>query len=403
MYGHMRNGFFKYRKRKKRSLDGSVPGAEYSHFHRSTTQPLGSAPRSVPYHHNLYLGDLPSEYHPDINSPAVQSFDYEIAGHSDIPILGTTPEVERPPSFDPPEDPPLPFSAVEDDLAIEEQFLMNMGARPRPQEGPVPVEMDEIRHLLDGARGTIHGDDPLEADIDPRIADITEALSMLEDVLPEDHPDIVNLKAALEVLGEHGPATALSDGTDSAFDPIESDPIAEAQQIFDQQMLELDKGFELPAFMDMEGHLIDGFDEQQAALEHMLEHDQAEVSFMEQDGLEQFVGQADPFSPSDQPFMETEMMPGENPAGMGMTDVMPQADGYDMGMVHEEINQAINQVSGQTMPQGPMPEQPANHDFDPLEEDPWGMQRYMFDPQYMPNYMMPGPMPFGPMGPVQGP
>ena len=107
-----------------------------------------------------------------------------IAAHISHPGLGQSHEV----------------CVVEDDLALEEQFLMNMGASPRPQEGPVPVETDEIRHLLDGVWGTIHGDEPLEADTVPRIADITDALSVLEDVLPEDHPDVVNLKALKDRL-----------------------------------------------------------------------------------------------------------------------------------------------------------------------------------------------------------
>ena len=226
MFGPLRNESFKYRKRKRKSLDGSVPGANYNHFHRPTTRPLGAPYRGGSYHQKLYLGDLPSEYHPNINAPAVQGFDYEKMETWDLPVNGTTLDMQRPTSLDLSEMPPHLFPTAEDDLNLEEQFLMNMGIRPRPQEGPIPVELDEIRHLLDGVRGTIHGNEATEGDVDPRIARITDALSVLEDVLPEDHPDIVNLKTALQIL--NGQETGLSPfgNMESTSDFIELDPVA---------------------------------------------------------------------------------------------------------------------------------------------------------------------------------
>lgn len=406
MFGQLRNEFFKYRKRKRKSLDGSVPGANYNHFRRPTTRPLGSAYRGGgSYHQKLYLGDLPSEYHPNINAPAVQGFDYETMEAWDLPVNRTTPDIQRPHSLDLSEMPPHLFPTAEDDLNLEEQFLMDIGVRPRPQEGPIPVELDEIRHLLDGVQGTIHGNEATEADADPRIARITDALSVLEDVLPEDHPDVVNLKTALQVLGGQSSDALSLNGSESVFDFPEHDPVAEAQRIFDQQMQEFDKAFELPAFMQTENQSSDGFDEQQALLDQMLELTLSGMPFMEQDGLEQIVEQADPYGGMEQPLMEPEMMPGDVPSDMGMSEAMPSVDGYDMGMIHDEINQAIDQASGQPMPQGPMPEQPMAA-YDPLLDDPWEMRRYMFDPymqQLMNPYMMPGPMQFGPMGPMPGP
>ena len=403
VFGQLRNEFFKYRKRKRKSLDGSVPGANYNHFRRPTTRPLGAPYRGGAYHQKSYLGDLPSEYHPNINAPAVQGFDYEKMETWDLPVNGTTLDMQRPTSLDLSEMPPHLFPTAEDDLNLEEQFLMNMGIRPRPQEGPIPVELDEIRHLLDGVRGTIHGNEATEGDVDPRIARITDALSVLEDVLPEDHPDIINLRTALQILGGQVSDAPLLEGAESASGLLEHDPVAEAQQIFDQQMQELNQAFELPAFMQTEDQSSDGFDEQQALLDQMLELTQSGIPFMEQDSLEQIVEQADPYGGPQQPLMEPEMMPGDVPSNMGMSADLPNEGGYDLGMIHDEINQAIDQVSGQPIQQGPMPEQPTNHAFDPMEEDPWELQRYMYDPymqQLMNPYMTLGPMGFGPMGPM---
>ena len=66
---------------------------------------------------------------------------------------------------------------------------------------------------------------------------------------------------------------------------------------------------------------------------------------------------------------------------MGMSGTMPQPASYDVGMAADEINQAIDQVVD---PQ-------AGHDPFQQQYDPFMAPEYMFDPQYMPGYMMPGP------------
>jgi hypothetical protein len=394
MYGPLRSEFFKYRKRKRKSLDGSVPGAAYNHFHRPTTRLLGSGYRGGAYHHKLYLGDVPSEYHPNIDAPAVQARDYEAMEEWDFPMTSTTPDMQRSPFPDPPEMPLHLFPTVDDDLPLEEQFLMNIGASPRPQEEPVPIELEEIRHLFDGVRDTIHGDEVPEANTVPRIADITEALGTLEKVLPEDHPDIINLRNALRIMDGQGFDTSAADETQIAYDTLEHDPVAEAQRIFDQQMQEFDKAFELPEFMQMDNQFIGGFDEQQAVLEQMLEQAQLGMPFMEQDGLEQIMERVDPYGGPEQPFMEPEMMSNDVPSVMDMSAALPNADGFDLDMIHDEINQAIDDIAGQ--PQEPEP-------------DPWQMMQDPYGiglPQSYPDpFAMPDPFgpPIGPMGPMPGP
>ena len=66
-----------YRKRSKRSFDGSVPGASYSRFRKPTTPGLGSYHSTDGIHHDLYNFGTPREYHPRMNSPAVQATEYE--------------------------------------------------------------------------------------------------------------------------------------------------------------------------------------------------------------------------------------------------------------------------------------------------------------------------------------
>ena len=72
---------------------------------------------------------------------------------------------------------------------------------------------------------------------------------------------------------------------------------------------------------------------------------------------------------------------------MDMDMDMPQMDGSEMGMAHDEIDQAIDQVSE------PDPFQ--------MPYDPSMMPEYMLDPEMQ--YMIPGTMPMGPMhGPAPG-
>ena len=72
------NELFRYRRRKRRPLDGSVPGLPQERFHRSRRYVSGTpcVPRLRGSHHDLYNWGLPSDYHPNVHAPAVQLDEY---------------------------------------------------------------------------------------------------------------------------------------------------------------------------------------------------------------------------------------------------------------------------------------------------------------------------------------
>ena len=82
----------KYRKRKKISLDGSVPGAPYASFSRSRKHVSGmpSLPTRPSYHHDIYMSSTPQAYHPSLNAPAIQETEYD-AYESFMPRVSRSP------------------------------------------------------------------------------------------------------------------------------------------------------------------------------------------------------------------------------------------------------------------------------------------------------------------------
>ena len=122
--GPLRSELFKYRKRKKLSIDGSVGGISYQRHHRFTTPQLGSRPsgfRSL--HQKDYLGQIPNRYRPNMFSPSTSWTEYQ-SDHDDFTHSSKTPQAHHPP------DRALsvnPISiASSDELSFDEQFLMNM-------------------------------------------------------------------------------------------------------------------------------------------------------------------------------------------------------------------------------------------------------------------------------------
>ena len=84
---------FKYRKRKRISLDGTIAGQTagiyigglhhvrppYTSFGRSRRHVSGMPylPGRPGYHHDMYMSGMPRAYHPSLNAPAVQETEYE--------------------------------------------------------------------------------------------------------------------------------------------------------------------------------------------------------------------------------------------------------------------------------------------------------------------------------------
>jgi hypothetical protein len=346
-HGPLRNEFFKYRKRKQISLDGSVSGVEYGEFHRPSTPSLGStAVRGGAYEHRMYMGRHPEEYRPNINAPAVQNFDYETGESFDIPTINKTPDARRNLSEHLPEIPGNLFLTVRDDLTLEEQFLMNMGVRPRPQEGPVEMSLEEISPLIDGVRGNIHIDDIAEVDTVRRLSDIRDALRQLKGVLPEDHPDIINLRNAAHIMSGKVVLPELLDAETAAPD------IASAQPYNINQVLDAINSYQLPI----------GVDDVLSA--HDIQSKSAEV--MNEDVIAQDVS------------LE-QIVENESAVGQLQPDFSP-----DINVAITEINNAVNQIIDAPIPQ-PEPFQ--------MEEAPYLIAQRMFDQQmlFMDNpCMMPG-------------
>ena len=88
----MRNELFKYRRCRRKSIDGYVAGVRYNSYRRSRRHVSGLpyVPRG-PSHHDLYNWGLPREYHPSLNSPSVDWAGYNSYDSSQISFAPTPP------------------------------------------------------------------------------------------------------------------------------------------------------------------------------------------------------------------------------------------------------------------------------------------------------------------------
>ena len=219
MRGPMRNELFKYRKRKKVSLDGSVPGIPHSSFGRSRRHVSGMPyrPGSSGYNHGSYTGGIPRAYNPRLNSPGVDWGEYN-SHESSHTSFARTPPIRTGPSHNLTGNMPGMLNVPTDDLAMDELWSMMRGTSSRPQEGPIPVDFEDIRHLIDGVRTTLNPPSEVEANSLIKLNDVNNALNTLRDSLPSDHPDIVNLKLASNILSGDGVPTQEELVSDDYFD-----------------------------------------------------------------------------------------------------------------------------------------------------------------------------------------
>ena len=387
----LRQELFKYQKRKRRSIDGSVPGVPHEGFTRFSTPDLVSSQRHAGgYRHDLYMADTPTKYRPNMFSPAVDWAEYR-QDEEAFAHFPKTPQAHHPLDMVLQEN-LLPHHSS-DELALTEQWLMNMGARPRPQEGPVPVDMEEIRHLLEGVRVPLHSIDaqiesegnsavPFSNDIHERLGmpepesgvpvpdleTITGTLNFLLDRLPADHPDILNLKQAQRELAgqqllEIQQDPAFQEQYEAVGDNWQSN-LPQGDPYIDDDLMAARLADE-PAFEEMP---------QEPALEQIVEY-----------GFEESQPEA----------MDKAMDTGEMPfAGVGPASVDDIAndplDQFNYSI--DEINRAMDQVTGFGQPE-----------MDPwMRYDPYQTAMMMdMQMQYLmdPYQMGPG---FGPMGPMPG-
>ena len=397
MRGPMRNELFKYRKRKNISLDGSIPGVPYTPLRRSRRHVSGMPyrPSSSNYHHRSYMGNMPREYHPRLNSPGVGWSEYDSHESSHI-SFARTPPIRTGSSHNFSRNAPGMLSVPTDDLALDELWSMATLRSSRPQEGPIGMSADEFAFVNSEVRTNLDLRDDLKVRPLPGLSEITDVLSQLEKVLPQDHPDIINLaKAADTLTGGQFSADRQISQISEPFSIMKNsyitDPHEEAEQFFNQQMQILDKSFELAEPVTDQG--FEGIAQQDEQLllnaDQMMSIPTSELDtgpqemLVDGDTLEQIIeNEVAAFGPQQQ-FIAEDMMPMIDTPGPQMTNPMEQDFGYGTAPVVEEINQAIDQL--QQMQYGP-----------PM------MPEYMVDPmqQFMPDYMMPG---FGPMNPGFGP
>lgn len=338
--GQLESEFFKYRKSKTRSVDGSVPGVPYNRFKSHLTPPLSSGNgRPAGYHHDLYMHGNPREYRPNINAPSVDWNDYETYEPMDPHFSrGNTERQSR--GFNPGSMQHIFNSMPADDLTLTEQFLQAMGMR-NSVEGIV-------------SDGSVRGMDNknLEDSVDsggiPDFKDLAAALMQLSKVFPQDHPDIVNLKNAMHQLSDDGQLSITEKNLPETKDENSFNPLLEAEKIFDQQMQILGKSFELPAMENFEIQLFQ----------------MSEIDTPKQ-GLEEIVNQEDFLDNPQMQFAEPDMMQQEV-SGM---DIMPE----NQDIALSQIEQAIDQLKEQPLPQEPDP-------FS-MQEDPYLIAQQMFDQQ----------------------
>ena len=416
MFRAIRDELFKYRKHKRGPIDGAVPGVPYADYRRSRhyVSGLPHGPKG-PSHHDLYNWGVPREYHPDISAPAVQSEEYTPNENWESHMIAhpTDPRLLR----------PFPDSSVPEEKiswersgAASEFFLKVMEVMYRPlEDGQTLPSLADIwrEHFRDDQQNMADMHEPVTeiptetaAEVTPedlmrRFINITGALGHLQTVFPEDHPDITNLRGALhEILddpeamskleslaGETGPSKL---GTG---DPYATDAFEEAEQLYEQQMQSIENALDEPMLDPAEHAAPQIFDEQSDMMFEQL----PEEAFPE--GLEQIVEQEDPFTVVPAAFMEQDMMLGEMVADVGMAGAMADP-GYDAGLMADEINQAIDQVTQQAMPQEEEPD-PFGPMHAPYMMGPFDQMQYMVDPFAMPGPY--GPMGPNPMGPTPGP
>ena len=416
--GSLGNELFRYRKRSKRSLDGSAPGAPYARFRRSLRPVSGMpyVPRQGSPHHDIYNWGQPRQYHPNIHAPAAQSDEYHtdpdweshIVPHSHQPhLFRPFPEIER-------SEPQFDYGQARRESGF---FLKAMEVQYQPfeegQEVPSLAEMWE-QHLASDEQdmpdvGIPEPEMPNEVaeltaeEIAGRLDDIAGALSHLWTVFPKDHPDIVALTGALHEILDDPEATskleslAVQTGPSNhrTGDPYENDPVEEAAYTVEQIMSMPQDAYDQPFLGQLE---FQGFDDGLGA-EPVMASDpfQGEAQFMEDSGLEQIVEQEDMLGPAPAEMMNYDVMPDDLAMEMALPSPMDELHGYDSMMAVDEINQAVDHAMDLPAMQKPVP--------DPwhMQHDPFAQAQNIFDQQmqFMANpLMMPG---MGPMGPAPGP
>ena len=440
----LRDILFRYRKRKKHSIDGSVPGMPYQRYRRFTTPHIGSPIRQSGYQQKDYLGAIPDQYRPNMFSPAVDWTEYQPHNDEFTPIL-KTPQVHSPLGISLSEN-PMPV-ASSDELSMTELFQMNSGARPRPQEGPIPVEFEEIRHLLEGVRvplhklgslqetdseeaipfadgihGRLHIPENEQHPMLPDLEQITEALDILQDRLPRDHPDVINLREAQkqmswqqflkikqspDFLGHNEQSNDEWQSKLGSGNPYENDDLIELADEYDDLASKQDIDREAMQREMLVRHDVSLLQEvqdleQKLFADEMPEDTVFQKAMAQEPMLEEVVEQGyeqSQFQAGGVEMAEPDTMfgPPIDIANAGQPEQFMGLEVFDTNPASKEINQAIDQAAA--FEQSEM--DPWKKQYDPFQQMAMMMDMqmpYMANPFQMPGQMGPG---FGPMpGPM---
>jgi hypothetical protein len=371
----------------------------------------------------------PGEYRPSLNAPSVEWDEYEAyeqAGMSHVPVENNMPVPPQMPDIDNQRIPGL-LPVPQDDMPLEERFLMAMGKRNEIET--IPFEQQPMININgqnpDEVSGTdnpasfdtglsINGEDEnppwlikkgpaMSAELSPEdvmhsFIDITDALGHLQKVLPPEHPDIVNLKTAMRDILDN-PETMSK--LETLAGPDRPSKLGQGNPYENDDIIEQVNGpYEHPDMSLLQPGMpvmFDNAEQMEMPFEEAMLH---ENGYMDEQNLEQVT--EDEISAIEQSqFMQDEMMDMGIPGAMEIAKADLEFD--DPAAMFDEINQAIDQ----------MIEQPMQEELEPdpfqMQYDPFMAQQYMFNPQYRPDYMAGGPMPlnpdmgFGPTGLMMGP
>jgi len=309
----------------KRSLGHTIPGyAGQCDTARPATRAHGGR-QSTPSvsRQKDYMSGLPEDYVPHPGFMESSEGDYTpYDGHiaESIPHSGQFPPrpanrtaFRRPESVD-----------YEDCLMEEKFFEQQMGFQDNQSGAPNMGDYAEAESAV-GAPNTNNF---------PSLEDLTDALTQLQQVLPDDHPVILRLSVAIQAMTYNTsmPQTEDPNGALSmseagvAQDPLDIDPYQEAEQIFNQQMQQLEMPFEVPDF--------DGQSSEMQSEQAMFEQPMSDAGLAMDSAPESLDDIVDVFG-----------MPCEN----AMYDGMPGGEAYNGGpmppdLFGPEMTEAIDQM-----------------------------------------------------------
>lgn len=382
----LRQELSKYRKRKRGIRNETNLGKGLIRYVTPTTyvsqKPMSHGARGE-YSQRPYMSDQPTEYKANIHSPAAQSPEYNPYEADNVHLLQTN---ER--HFHgrlPAGDISTLLDNGDSNKPVTPFEILSRAARAMLQN----VMSDDTYLTVDDFVDQ-NGYEQFLRDMLPEFSHIAHSLVTLRQSLPEDHPDIINLKEAAHLWLEHPEWWPKPEDFGVEFmgsnlgqgNPYENDEI---EQVYDtvrgtihppnplspqQNAPLLSNEIEEPAMPFMQSPALADDAGYAANLEQAVETEYAAFDYILQ--------------------LTEAGMPSElNPADFGVEKVFDQDIGHNIDSAIDEINQAIDQA--------------ANPDPFQTQYDPFMEPEYMFGPQYMPHYMVPAPMPYGPMGPMPGP